>query len=151
MGLESIVPSGGDLGGAAASLGSTMFDAGKDLLSGAIDNAKNLDDQARQNLAAVVNDIINPYLTRIKDDFGEILGKIEELKNSAPRLPPPVDPSEVMLALSGAITNAESVLNKQGLVIANGTVEVDINVKLPGNTGGASAKLRIQINPKPIA
>jgi len=152
--LESIAAGGSDLASSAAELGGKMFEAGKDILSGAIDNAKNLDDQARQNLEAVVNVIINPFLTRIKDDFGAILGEIEELKNSVPeppRLPPPVDPSEVMVALSSAITNAESVLNKQGLVIASGTIEVDINVKLPGNVGGATAKLSIQINPKPIA
>ena len=70
---------------------------------------------------------------------------------AAPAAPsaPPVDAVAVLGQLAQAINQASSVLDKQHLMVASGSLTVDVNVKIPGTDIGAESHLALQIGPKP--
>jgi hypothetical protein len=70
---------------------------------------------------------------------------------AAPAAPsaPPVDAVAVLGQLAQAINQASSVLDKEHLMVASGSLTVDVNVKIPGTDIGAESHLSLQIGPKP--
>jgi hypothetical protein len=66
----------------------------------------------------------------------------------APPLPPPMDPREALRGLAEGIRQAEDILNQKNLVIASGYIDIDIQLKVDKEVG-ASAKIHIDITPKP--
>jgi hypothetical protein len=61
---------------------------------------------------------------------------------------PPVDPVEALNGIARAIQQMERTLNPENLVIADTSVDVELNVRV-GDVAGAHATLHIQIQPKP--
>ena len=65
-----------------------------------------------------------------------------------PARPPAMDPLVALQRVAEAIRTAEETLNGQNLVIATGSVEMELEVKA-GDAAGAHAKIQFQITPKP--
>ncbi len=65
-----------------------------------------------------------------------------------PAPPPPPDPTEVLEKIVNAINQAETILNKQNLVIATGSVQASLSVNVGGVAAG-QATIQITIQPKP--
>jgi hypothetical protein len=88
----------------------------------------------------------------------EIKSKVEEVLNLvrnmvppppvAPPLPPPMDPREALRGLAEGLQKAEEILNKKNLVIASGYIDIELQLKVDKEIG-ASAKIHIDITPKP--
>lgn len=69
-------------------------------------------------------------------------------KADAPPALPPINPVEALRQLAAAVSEAEQTLNQQNLVVATGTMDVELNVDV-GGVLGAHAKLSLKIEPKP--
>lgn len=94
----------------------------------------------------------------------ELEGKVQELQDLLDAQPPgtapgagpglpalaPVDPLAPLQRLAEAINAAEQRLNLQNLVIASGSVEVNLSVKV-GDLAGAQATVKLDIQPRPFA
>ena len=61
---------------------------------------------------------------------------------------PPINPIDALKLLAEAVSEAERTLNGKNLVIATGTLDVDLNVDI-GGVAGAHATLSLRIEPKP--
>ena len=122
---------------------------------------------AIRGLASQVNDRVVPKLNELMDKvkegapfpaepkslLEEIRARLEALASlPAPPAPaasiPAMDPRVALRSLAEALRDAEGVLNDQRLVIASGTLEVDVNVRV-GDAVGAQAKFHLQITPQP--
>jgi hypothetical protein len=118
-----------------------------DALAALIDVAADLDFEVPAPQALL--DEIHKWKTRAED----LQKQIEELLGSAPTLDGPAsplpggDPLLPLRRLAEAINEAESLLNSQNLVIAGGTVDVQLTVAVGGASAGANVKLDIAPRP----
>jgi len=99
----------------------------------------------------LINDLGIPAPAPIPDSVLQLLNKIKDLLDNLPAQPPkptPMDPVLAVKQIAEAIKQAEETLNKQNLVIASGSVQVDLDVKV-GDAAGAHATINFQISPKP--
>jgi len=108
-----------------------------------------------------IKDLLTNPLNDIKkkvEDIIKMIPQLPSLPGSDTSPPPstgetrPVDPSIVLNAIAKGITDAETVLNKQFLVINSCEVEANLSVKIPGlkdDIAGANTKINFKINPKP--
>jgi hypothetical protein len=94
---------------------------------------------------------IQGLLDSLGTSVAGMLDKVKEIVTAAPQIPaaPLVDPEATLKALAQAINTAEGLLNSPGgLAIFSGSVEAEFNVALPGATGGARAKIVLEIKPQ---
>jgi hypothetical protein len=122
-----------------------------DLVKTGTDLAKSVIDHPG-DLPAGVAAAVENLLGEIERHTNNVLEKVKAIATAtqaAPPLPPAVDVIALLNQIAQGITGAEAALNKFGMVVATGSVEAEVNVLLPGGTGGAMAKINFQITPKP--
>ncbi len=131
-----------------ANAASTMLSAGAAAITAAVGQIGKLDADAQARLNALLA-VIDGQFDRLNAQIADMLGKI-----TAQRPPAPVDAVAALDQIGQAIARAETVLNGQSLVIAKGTVEALMDIKLPKAQPGdpaASVRIAFEIAPKPIA
>ncbi|MDB5251683.1 MAG: hypothetical protein JWP27_852 [Flaviaesturariibacter sp.] len=107
--------------------------------------------QAVENTAASIKNSLEAMKSTVENLPAQLQAFLTNLVAPAPTPLPPMDPSAALTSIAQGIKNAESILNQNGLLIANGNVSVEVAVKDP-LTGGAGAKavINFQIGTKPI-
>ncbi len=103
-----------------------------------------------QNAAEQVSETVTDVMEAATKPMLDILDKLNAIANAAPALRPPTDPVQAVSAITQAIQNAESILNKNRLSIAQGTIEIELAVGVLG-AGQAATKITLNIGPTPIA
>lgn len=122
-----------------------VIDKGTDLANTIIERIDKVDPKA-------IDDLLEKILNRIDSHAKSILDKVKEVYTAAPQLPanpPTVDVFDTLTKIADAINQAETILNKQNLVILTGNVEAELNVMAAKGSPGAHAKISFQITPKP--
>ena len=129
------------VGAIAAGAGALMNAAGE-----VVKAVSGLGEEAAAQVSSTVSDVMDAATKPMI----EVLNKLNSIVTAAPPLRPPTDPVQAISAITQAIHNAESILNKNRLAIAQGTVEIELAVGVPG-AGQAAAKITLNIGPTPIA
>ncbi|MFQ3568688.1 MAG: hypothetical protein SNJ59_17005 [Aggregatilineales bacterium] len=93
-----------------------------------------------------------PNLADLQAQYNTLLSQFTAAQNTIAELTAvqPVDPNDVLKQIAQAINQAETLLNQQSLVIASGTIETDLYVKV-GNVAGAETKITFHITPRPYS
>lgn len=102
-------------------------------------------------------DNLKAQLDGVKGQLDGLAGKLDQLAAqvaaflSAGPQPAPAVPADVLALIARAVTEAETILNKSNLLIAEGQVEATLNVAAPGRNDavGAAAKLTLNVRPTP--
>ncbi len=128
-------------------LAANVFNTGAEIVSQVIEDPSAITDEVHTKITGL--------LTLVEDHVGSVLTSVQTvitappLPPPPPPLPPPVDPVATLEQLSVALANAETTLNRAGLTIAGASLEISMTVKLPGESVGAGATMKIQLNPTP--
>lgn len=123
------------------------------VISKVVEQSGSLSSEAQKNINEVLGGNIGGILEKLDSHLKEILDKIKDVVSTVQQLPPPlisppIDPLIVLKQIADGIQHAENILNQQSLIIASGSVEIELDVKV-GNEVGGHAKITFQISPKP--
>lgn len=134
-------------------LATETYAKGVSIVNTVVDKASSLNEDARDNLASALTKI-DEFLRNLDSRVNNTLDKIKDIYTAAPdpqKPAPSIDVVESMNQIALAIQKAEDVLNKQNLVIVNGSVEAELNVAIFKSGPGAHATIKINISQKPYA
>ncbi|HUQ07941.1 MAG TPA: hypothetical protein VM261_35845 [Kofleriaceae bacterium] len=100
-----------------------------------------------------IGDILQGAIGTMADGFFASLGTFLTTHFGGGAKPDldPVEADQIVHQIAAAVTAAEKTLNQQGLVISQGTVELDVFLKPVGSTAsnaGARARLVFNITPR---
>lgn len=131
-----------------------VYNSVTSVISKVIEQGGNLSAESQKNINEILGGNIGGILEKLDSHLKEILDKIKDVVSTFQQLPPPplssppVDPLVVLKQIADGIKTAENILNQQSLIIATGSVEVEMEVKVGKEVGG-HAKITFQVTPKP--
>ncbi len=115
-----------------------------DALSGLASVPDKLTDDITKNLLKIID--------AIGDNGVSVLKEVEKIQSAAinPKVPQAVDIGQTLTAIGTGLGSIESNLNKVGLVVAEGTIDVEVRVQLPGlgSDRGGMSKIHLVVTPK---